>query len=287
MKLVVILPLLLAAQLFGAEFKKQGGEYVYRDTLRFDESVLELKTLACESVNGTITLTGEDRGTVSVVAFIEIRSDKLDEGQEYLAGFKPIVKREGDKLRIYGEYPETKFSWNDISGGIDFVINAPKQLELDASCANGSITSVGMMGGADLESANGEISFLSRDGVTGAIDASCANGRISIDVAELSDDSEFSTANGEISVIVHKALAGNISASTANGEIVLALPENSSMKVSASSLVNGSISSEWSDNHKFESIDEGFELVVDKGRYLVECSTVNGEITIRKANRAN
>jgi len=287
MKSVFVLTLLLVSQLFAAEFKKEHGEYVYRDTLRFDVAALDLKTLAVEAVNGEIKITGEQRSSVNIEAYIEIKAEDLEEGQKYLQGFKPVVKREGDRLRIYGEYPETDWTWDDISANMDFVIVAPNQLDLDASCANGEITAVEMNGGAKLESANGEITFLSKEGVTGQIDASCANGEIDIDVASLNNNCEFSSANGEINVTVHNTLAGNIAASTANGEITLALPENSSMKVSASSIVNGSITSDWSGKHAEQMIGDEFELVVNEGKYLVDCSSANGEIAIRKANRAN
>lgn len=287
MKSVIVLTLLLVSQLFAAEFKKQGGEYVYRDTLRFDEAVLDLKTLDVEAVNGRIEITGEERSSVNILAYVEIKAEDLEQGQKYLRDFKPVVKRDGDRLRVYGEYPESDWTWDEISANMDFVIVAPKQLDLDASCANGEIEASEMNGAANLESANGEITFISKEGVTGQIDASCANGEIDIDVASLSDNCEFSSANGEINVTVHNTLAGNIAASTANGEIVLALPENSSMKVTASSIINGSISSDWSGKHEENLIGDEFELVVNEGKYLVDCSSANGEIAIRKANRAN
>ncbi len=287
MQYAIVISLLVVTQLFAAEFKKEGGDYVYRDTLRFEESALDLSKLDCEAVNGEIQLTGEDRNTVSVTAFVRIEAEDLKDGQAYLKGFKPVVERDGATLKVYTVHPDSKISWDDLNANIDFVIVAPKQLNLEASCANGEITAVGMTGGADLSSANGEISFVSLDGVHSSIDASCANGEITIDVAKLHGDSKFSTANGEISITVHKTLAGNISASTANGAIELALPENSSMKVSASTLVNGSISSDWSGNREESLIGDEYELVVNEGQYLVECSSVNGEISIRKANQAN
>lgn len=282
-----VVVLLLASQLFAAEFKKVQGEYVYRDTLRFDESVLDLKTLAVEAVNGEIRITGEERSSVNVVAFVEIKAEDLEQGQKYLEGFKPIVKRDSARLLVSAEYPESSWTWDDISANLDFVILAPKQLDLEASCVNGEIAADNMNGNAELETANGEITFVSKEGVSGQIDASCANGEIDIDVSSLSDNCEFSSANGEINVTVHDILAGNIAASTANGQIVLALPENSSMKVSASSIVNGTITSDWSGKHAEQMIGDEFELVVNEGKYLVECSSANGEIAIRKANRAN
>lgn len=287
MKTIVLLSLLAASQLFAAEFVKERGEYVYRDTLRFDEAALDLKTLSVDAVNGEIKLTGEERANALVEAYVEIKCDEIEDGQKYLKDFRPVVKRVGDKLRVYGEYPESNWTWDEISANMDFVVLAPKQLELEASCANGEITAVGMIGRAALESANGEISFLSKDGIAGAIDASCANGEILVDVSALRGDSDFSTANGEISVTVHDNLECNIDASTANGEIVLALPETANMTVSASSVVNGTITSDWSGKHSEKMIGDDFELGVNEGKYRVNCSSANGEISIRKANRAN
>jgi DUF4097 and DUF4098 domain-containing protein YvlB len=286
MKYVLLLTLIIASLLFAAEFKKEGGDHVYRDTVQFDEPAAGLDLLDCSAVNGEIELTGEDRSTISVTANVKIEADDLEEGQRFLKEFKPVVKRNGTKLEVYAEYPESdKGDWDGINASIDFIIHAPKSLSLDASCANGEITATGMTGDADLSSANGEISFISKDGITGAIDASCANGEINIDVASLTSNCEFSTANGEIKVNVRETLAGNISASTANGEITLALPENSSMKVSASSLSGGSIESEWKGNLSDNLIGDEFEVTVNEGKYLVDCSSVNGEIDIRKSKK--
>lgn len=287
MKKVLFCVLAYLSAASAGEFVKTGDEYVYRDTLRFDESAMDLKTLEIESLNGFIRLTGEDRSSVYVEACVEIKADNLEDGEEFLKEFRPIVKRSGEKLRVYGEYPESKLSWNDISANIDFIISAPRSIDLTASCANGEIEAAEMTGSADLECANGEITFLSATGVSGFLNASCANGQVTVDIGTLNGNSEFNTANGEINVSVHRSLAGNISASTANGVITLALPENSDIKVVANSVINGSVYSEWSGDHQKKMIGDEFELVVNGGKYLVECSSVNGQIAIRKANRAN
>lgn len=285
MKYVLFLTLIVASLLFAAEFKKEGGDYVYRDTVKFDEPAAGLELLDCSAVNGEIELTGEDRNSISVTANIKVEAEDLEAGQKFLKDFKPVVKRNGTKLEVFAEYPEGDHSWDNINANIDFVILAPKSLNLDASCANGEITATGMTGNADLSSANGEITFVSQEGVTGQVDASCANGEVSIDVASLTSSCEFSTANGEITVTVREKLAGNISASTANGEITLELPESADMKFSASSLTSGSIESEWQGTHEDKLVGSEFEVVVNQGTYLVECSSVNGEIDLRKSKR--
>ena len=285
MKYIFLLTLVVVAQLFAAEFKKEHGDYVYRDTLTFEESAEGLDLLDCSATNGEIELTGEDRSTVSVTAILKIEADELEDGQEYLKDFRPVVKRSGDKLEIYSEYPDSKFDWDEVSANIDFIIHAPKSLNLDASCANGEINAMGMTGSADLSSADGEIAFTSKDGVTGQVDASCANGEVTIDVAALTGNCEFSTANGEITVTVRETLAGNISAATANGEITLALPEDADMKVSASSLSGGSIESDWEGKYSDKLVGDEFEVVVNEGTYLVDLSSVNGEIDLRKAKK--
>ena len=45
--------------------------------------------------------------------------------------------------------------------------------------------------------------------------------------------------------------------------------------------------SDWSGNNAEEFIGDDYELVVNEGTYLIDCSSVNGEIAIHKANRAN
>lgn len=287
MKAMLLATLALCANLFAADFVMKGGDYVYRDTLVFDESSVNLTSVACESINGETKITGSDRNSVHVTVYVEIKCDDLEEGQKYLKSFRPVVAREDARLRIYGEYPDGSWSWNEISANMDFVIEAPAGLNLDASSANGEIVCVGMTGAADLECANGEISFLSETGTTGSISASCANGEIDVDVAKLNGSSSFECANGEIDVVVHQLLAANIDASTANGEITIALPENSSMRIVARSLVNGSIESDWAGVHDKGLIGDNYELVVNDGKYKIDCSSANGEITIRKSNLAN
>jgi len=285
--LVLLVSLALVGALSAAEFEKHGGEYIYRDTLVFEESALDVTLLECESVNGETNVTGEERASVYVRVFVEIKTDDLEDGQKYLKDFRPVVERSGSKIRAYGEYPETNWSWNDISANMDFEIRAPKALNLTASAANGEINCTGMSGAAELDCANGEIKFISESGSTGAIEASTANGEILVDVAELNATSEFSCANGEIKLVVRKLLAGDVSASTANGEIVLAFPENASMEVMASSVINGTIRSDWEGTPKDNLVGDEFEFAVNGGKYKVECSSANGEIEIRKSNHAD
>lgn len=287
MKTPVLFGLLaLALQATGAEFVRDGSEYVYRDTVRFEESAEGISNLDCEVVNGTLNLSGEMRSTVVVVAYVEIRAEELEEGQKYLKDFRPTVERKGSKIKVSGEYPEDNWTWNDMSASMDFVVTAPKSLSLDASCANGTITSVEMQGDADLETANGEINFLSRDGVTGRLNASCANGEIEVNVASVHGDCDFSAANGEISVTVSKQLDGDISASTANGEIEILVPDDASINISASSLVNGSIDTDWGGTDDDGIFDNSFQLVVNEGSHKVDCTTVNGQISVRKYSSA-
>ncbi|MCB9367008.1 MAG: DUF4097 family beta strand repeat protein [Calditrichaeota bacterium] len=286
-KYFLLIAALWWSQLFAAEFVKHGDEYVYRDTVRFEESASGIKTLSCEAVNGEIKLTGESRTTVHVTAFVEIRCENLKQGQDYLEGFKPVVKRNGAAIEVSGEYPDSKWTWDEISANMDFVILAPKELDLEASCANGEIDASEMQGAADLSCANGEIRFNTAEAVAGEIEASCANGEVDITVGTLAGGCDVSTANGEVSVTVTKLLSSDISASTANGEIDIAIPESSSFTIKAGSIVNGTIRTDWGNAADDGLFGESVKLAVNEGKHTIDCSTVNGEIEIRKSNSAH
>lgn len=278
---------LLCSQLLAADFVKEGNEYVYRDTVRFEESAAGVKSLSCESVNGRIDLSGEDRQTIAVVAYVEVRTVDLEDGQRYLEGLKPTVKREGTEVRIAGEYPKSRNGLADVVANLDFIVKAPGTMNLQASCANGTLNVREMTSEAELSCANGEIHFVSDATVTGRIDASCASGKVAIQASDLHGSCHVSTANGSASVRILKQLAGDIFASTANGEIDIAVPESSSFTIKGSSMVKGSIKTDWGGASEGDLVGENLELIVNGGRHKLDCSTANGTITIRKSNEAN
>ncbi|MBK6765783.1 MAG: DUF4097 family beta strand repeat protein [bacterium] len=283
MKVLVTLGLLCGViSGLAAEFARDGDGWLYRDTVRFEEPVVNITTLSCEAVNGKVELTGEDRNSVVVIAYVEIRAEKLDEGEKYLKDFRPVVRRGGHEISVYGEYPKHSWSWDEMSANMDFVVSAPKDLKLDASCANGSITALNMRGDAELETANGEISFMSNESSMGRLVADCANGEVNVSVAELLGKCDLSTANGEVSMLVSKVLAANISLSCANGEIELVIPDDASVKISASSLTDGAIQTDWGNAEANGFSGSEIELTANGGKHSIDCSTVNGEISIRK-----
>lgn len=265
-----------------AEFVRDGDGWLYRDTVRFEEPAADATALSCEAVNGRMELTGEDRTSVSVVAYIEIRAEELEEGQKYLEKFRPVVKRNGDRIEVYGEYPKHAWSWNEMSANMDFSVTAPRNLKLMASCANGSITAVNMCGDAILETANGEISFVSKESSIGKLSAECANGEIDVSVSELRGDCDLSTANGEIMMTISRVLAADVSLSSANGEIELVIPDDASVKIDASSMTDGAIETDWGTVDEDQFPGSEFELTVNGGQHTIDCSTANGEISIRK-----
>lgn len=278
---------LLCSQLLAAEFVKEGNEYVYRDTVRFEESAAGVKFLACELVNGRLDLSGEERQAISVVAYVEVRAQDLEEGQRYLEGLKPTVRKEGAEVRIAGVYPKFAKDLADVVANLDFDVRAPGTVKLQGSCANGTLNVREMTSDAELSCANGEIHFISDANVTGRLDASCANGKVAIQASDLHGSCHVSTANGRASVRILKQLAGDIFASTANGEIDIAVPESSSFTIKGSSMVKGSIKTDWGDANDGGIIGENLELIVNGGQHKVDCSTANGTITIRKSNEAN
>lgn len=281
---VFILSCLLCLSLSAnaAEFVREGDGWLYRDTVRFEEPTADVTTLSCEVVNGELELTGEDRSSVAVVAYVEIRAEELEEGQKYLEKFRPVVKRKGERIEVYGEYPKHSWSWNELSANMDFVVTAPRDLRLVADCANGTISAVNMRGDAELETANGEIGFVSNESTVGKLSADCANGEINVSVAELRGDCDLSSANGEITLTISRVLAADVSLSCANGEIELVIPDDASVRIDANSLTDGAIRTDWGDAEESDSPGSSVAVTANGGQHEIDCSTVNGEISIRK-----
>ena len=102
MKYVIIFSLLFVTQIFAAEFKKEGEIIV--TLFGLTKPLWTLKNSTAKRSIGTLELTGEDRTTVNVVAYIEIRP-KNSKRTKILEGFQPVVKRDGSKISCFGNIP--------------------------------------------------------------------------------------------------------------------------------------------------------------------------------------
>jgi len=177
--------LLLATGLFAQEMKTISKEFKNVESLE-----IELVSGDCEIIAGS----GK---TVSV----EVKYDVKPEGN-----FKPEFEQQDNTLELSEEW-----FGHSSRGKVLWTITAPAETEVEFSAASGDLSIEKMNTTIEVETASGDIRFIS---AKGEVDVSTASGDII--VKNMEGDLEFSTASGDILIEDSK---GNIELSTASGDI--------------------------------------------------------------------
>lgn len=107
---------------------------------------------------------------------------------------------------------------NDVK--VDFTIEVPAGVELDAVTVNGDIEILDLSSSVEAVTVNGNIQVETN----GAATATTVNGSIEARVGRLSDDLEFTTVNGGVTVTLPSGTAANVEATTVNGSIETDFP---------------------------------------------------------------
>lgn len=226
---------LTAAMLFPA---------VKRDTKVFP--VTARGGLTLENVNGKIELSTHDRQEIRVVL------EKVAKTNKEIDEVDVRMKLDDNHLRV-----DVKRLRRDTRARVNFQVIVPVGLEkVELNSVNGSVRSVGEVGGLEMESVNGAIS---QRGVF-------ASGY-------------FRTVNGGIEVVHLKPLAGGINARTVNGAVQLEIERSSGFKASGETL-NGSVRSDFDLKVDKHLVGRSLHGTVGDGKHSVRVKTVNGSIKI-------
>lgn len=307
MRLVVI-PL-AALLLVGCDMEDFGPSDRYK--AEFHYTLKPTERLSVENFNGEIEVAGWDQPS------IEVTGTKYASTQERLDNIRIDVQTVGGTTEIRTTRPS---DWHGNQGA-RYLIRAPRKTVLDqVTSSNGSVrvhdmtsdarlhTSNGpvrmenITGGVKAETSNGAIDL---DSVTGQVDVRTSNGRILAN--EISGPCEastsnggitlrfkngpngptrVSTSNGSVDITMAQAPKNGIRVDTSNGSITLDIPSNSSVHVNART--SNRVDSEF-DLRETGSIDRDRHHVdgdIGEGGPLVDLTTHNGGIHIRKSSAA-
>jgi DUF4097 and DUF4098 domain-containing protein YvlB len=155
-----------------------------------------ISELQIKAVSGDCRINAVDGNGVTV----EVRYD-VDPKDS----FRPEMYKDGNELKI-------NENWSGSSSGkVQWLIEVPKNIEVEYKTASGDLSVEGLHGEIEAETASGEIELTD---VNGEFEISTASGDISIRDAK--GDFEFSCASGEIQAL---RLEGEIECKTASGDI--------------------------------------------------------------------
>jgi len=162
--------------------------------------------------------------------------------------------------------------------------NGPIRVEnvddaVDAHTSNGAIELTDVTGEAMVNTSNGRIRV---DNLRGSLDAHTSNGGITANLAGHPAHSiRLETSNGPLDLTLPTGLDHGVRAGTSNAPITVRLPEGINAQVQARTN-NSSITSEFEMKMQGEVNKNHLDAVIGSGGPLLDLSTSNGPIRLRR-----
>lgn len=197
-----------------------------REEFRETYNVAAGSAVSVESFNGSIEVSGWDKGYVEVYAVKKTRY-----GREELDKAEIRVTLDGD-LRV-----ETVRHGTNVRVSVSYEIRLPSGvLAGELHTSNGAVEVMGVQGDADVSTSNGRITIRDVDGyvtantsngaiaITGAAGvrkAESSNGAIKVELRTLESDLDVTTSNGGIDLYMADGVGADLEARTSNGRISL------------------------------------------------------------------
>jgi hypothetical protein len=245
-----------------AAIEQQAADFTWRKRMAAGQ------TLEIKGVNGEIRAVLADGDEAEVTATKRARRSDPDE-------VEIKVLEHADGVTICAVYPtprrsrqenecapgdEGHMNTNDNDVDVTFVVKVPRGVNYVGHTVNGEIKAAGLRSNVDVETVNGSI----RVSTSGRVQANTVNGSIdaSMGNADWGEDVAFSTVNGGITLDLPAEVNAELRASTVNGDIVSDFPVTVRGRFGPRR-VSGTLGS---------------------GGHELELETVNGSITLRRAN---
>jgi DUF4097 and DUF4098 domain-containing protein YvlB len=164
------------------------------------------------------------------------------------------VDVKGDRVSVTPQYPKR----NHSDARVDFVVEVPGGIAVDAQTVNGQLTA---------------------DGVTAAVALQTVDGSISTSNC---GDVRGSTVNGRVQVQLPQRGGKRVDLEAVNGQLELRMAAGTGARVQAST-VSGKIRSDFPLAHTDEVVGSHASGTLGDGSTKVDLSTVNGGIAIAKS----
>ena len=236
-----------------------------QEDFHWSGNVAQGAAVEIKGVNGGISATGTSSGQVEVTAIKKGR--KSDPAQ-----VKVEVVEHAGGVTICAVYPAVDGKPNTCAPGkgghmsvkdndvnVEFHVKVPAGVRFVGKTVNGGIAASGIAADAEAETVNGGVDI----DAAGTARATTVNGGITARLgrADWTGTLSLTTVNGGIEIAVPDGLNADVKASTVNGEIETDFPITMSGKISKRH-IQGTIGS---------------------GGRLLEMTTVNGGIELKKA----
>jgi DUF4097 and DUF4098 domain-containing protein YvlB len=220
----------------------------------------DVKTLSVTTTRGTVSVTGSDRPDVTVVATKRANGASMDAVKALLE--KTTIKEErlGTRLTLKAEIPKGVGLLQHGGVEVDFAIEVPRGMAIEAQTVNGPIRVEHLDGQLTMSTVNGQIDARH---LGGPVTASAVNGRVALTLDRVAED--------------------GVRAKSVNGAIGISLPADAAATLAAS-CVNCSVRADGLPVDRTDTSAGGqrprhsLEGTVNGGGPAVQVSTVNGSI---------
>jgi Putative adhesin len=226
------------------------------------------QTLEIKGVNGGIRAVIAEGDEAEVTASkksrrsdpdeVEIKVMEHSEGVTICAVYPTPRRARNENECAPGDEGHMSTENNDVE--VSFVVKVPRGVRYVGHTVNGEIRAAGLESDVEVETVNGDV----RVSTSGRAMANTVNGSIdaSMGRADWEEDVSFSTVNGGITLDLPSEVNAELRASTVNGDIVSDFPVTVRGRFGPRT-VRGTLG---------------------RGGPELELETVNGSITLRKAN---
>lgn len=173
----------------------------------------DVKTLSITTPDGAVNVTASDRTDVSVVATKRGIGASIDAVKALLE--KTTIKEEhlGTRLTLDAEIP-TGVGWRRHGVVVDFAIEVPRGIAIEAQTVNGPIRVEHVDGQLTMSTVNGRIDARH---LGGPVTASAVNGRVALTLDRVAEDGvRAKSVNGAIGITLPAAAVATLAASCVN-----------------------------------------------------------------------
>lgn len=181
------------------------------------EFTLPRGSVAAETSNGSVRVTGEDRGDILVRALVMAHARSEERAREVL---KAVTISTSGEIQADGP----RRSGDRTGWWVSFRIQAPKSTDVRLRSSNGSLSVTGVKGAMRLRTSNGSIRLMD---VGGDVEADTSNGSVNATVSGSSWDGaglNVTTSNGSVRLTLPDGYNARLVAGTSNGSINVDFP---------------------------------------------------------------
>jgi hypothetical protein len=167
-------------------------------------------TLAVAGTNGGISVEGESRGDVHILAKVTATA----ETQQRAKAIADSVQLTPTLDRVEAEGPRTQ---NGEGWSVSYRLSVPRALNLSIKTTNGGIVIRDVESKVDFRTTNGGVKL---SGLSGDVHGQTTNGGVDIDLegsAWIGDGLDVQTTNGGVKIAVPDNYSAQLEASTNNG----------------------------------------------------------------------